>query len=143
METKFPREFIRHPSDIPISYELEDVARPEEEALKNVSVGGLCFQSVTAIEPDQGLVISFPIINPTFMVKGVVVWCAERGGAYYIGVKFQDRAIEFRVRMVEQICHIEHYRKEVLRTEGRSLSAAEAAHEWIDRHAHTFPQIMG
>ncbi len=135
------REFIRHPSDIPITYKLEDIAKPQMERLKNLSVGGLCFQAATEVRPDQGISISFPIINPTLTVKGIVAWCAEGDGACDIGVKFLDRAIEFRVRMVEQICHIEHYRKEVLRKEGRSLSAAEAAHEWIEQRAHTFPQI--
>jgi hypothetical protein len=41
--------------------------------------------------------------------------------------------------MIEQICHIEHYRKEVKLVEGRELSSEEAADEWITRYAGDFP----
>ena len=43
--------------------------------------------------------------------------------------------------MIEQICHIEHYRKEVERLEGRALSAHEAAGEWISKYAGDFPAL--
>ena len=41
--------------------------------------------------------------------------------------------------MVEQICHIEQYRREVLKKEGRRLSSEEAASEWIVKYASDFP----
>ena len=41
--------------------------------------------------------------------------------------------------MVEQICHIEHYRRTVHESQGRSLSSHEAAPEWIERYAEAFP----
>jgi len=41
--------------------------------------------------------------------------------------------------MIEQICHIDHYRKEVLEREGRQLSSAEAAMEWVTKFAQDFP----
>ena len=40
--------------------------------------------------------------------------------------------------MVEQVCQIEHYRREVLRVEGRVLDAESAAVEWIGRYAAEF-----
>jgi hypothetical protein len=43
--------------------------------------------------------------------------------------------------MIEQICHIEHYRQEVLRVEGRKLSSKEAASEWISKYARDFPAL--
>lgn len=45
------------------------------------------------------------------------------------------------MRMIEQICHIEHYRKEVERQEGRRLSSQDAADEWISRYAGDFPEL--
>jgi hypothetical protein len=42
--------------------------------------------------------------------------------------------------MVEQVCHIEEYRRTVQRLEGRELSAEEAAFEWIHRFAAQFPE---
>lgn len=43
--------------------------------------------------------------------------------------------------MVEQVQHIEHYRQEVLRVEGRELDGDSAALEWITRFAAHFPSI--
>ena len=43
--------------------------------------------------------------------------------------------------MIEQVCHIEHYRKEVMLREGRELSAQEAAREWISKYAGDFPAL--
>ena len=47
----------------------------------------------------------------------------------------------FKVRMVEQICHIEHYRKEVLASEDRRLTSQEAATEWIGKYSSKFPDL--
>jgi hypothetical protein len=41
--------------------------------------------------------------------------------------------------MVEQVCHIENYKKEIYRAEGRLLSSEQAAMEWIIRYASRFP----
>ena len=45
----------------------------------------------------------------------------------------------FRARMVEQVCHIEQYRHEILKNEGRKLSSEAAALEWIQKYAPLFP----
>jgi hypothetical protein len=37
--------------------------------------------------------------------------------------------------MVEQVCHIEHYRKEVMVCEGRQLTSEDAAKEWVAKYA--------
>jgi hypothetical protein len=41
--------------------------------------------------------------------------------------------------MIEQICYIEEYKKDVLESEGRILTGREAAIEWIAKHADSFP----
>ena len=45
--------------------------------------------------------------------------------------------------MIEQICHIEHYRHEIEQVEGRKLNSEEAAREWIQRYASEFPVFNG
>jgi hypothetical protein len=45
--------------------------------------------------------------------------------------------------MVEQVCHIETYRRTVAGTEGRELSAEQAALEWIAKFAASFPDPGG
>jgi hypothetical protein len=43
--------------------------------------------------------------------------------------------------MVEQVCHIEHYKNEVKRREGREISGEQAANEWIAKFAGNFPKL--
>ena len=70
-----------------------------------------------------------------------VAWCKDRRGYYEVGVEFLAEDDMFRARMVEQVCHIEHYRKAVKAKEGRRLSREEAALEWIAKHAADFPKV--
>lgn len=133
------REYIRHPSDIPIKYHVQGTESPHNDPLKNISTGGLSFRSTMEIKENTPIIINIPVIKPGFRVKGVVVWCRLNNAAYDIGVRFLDKETEFRVRMIEQICYIEHYRREVLLSEGRRISSEQAAREWIEHFAHDFP----
>ncbi len=134
------RQFIRHPSDLPIEYTVGDLEVPEKENLKNISQGGLCFCVNNKIKPGSSIHIRIPIRTPAFEANGVVVWCHNCNDRYEVGVKFADEATEFNIRMIEQVCYIEQYRKEVLEKEGRKLSGEEAAMEWVDKYAKTFPR---
>lgn len=133
------REYIRHPSDIPIKYHVQGLESAHSDALKNISAGGLSFMSSVEIKENTPIIINIPVIKPGFRVRGVVVWCRLHDGTYDIGVRFLDKETEFRVRMIEQICYIEHYRKEVLLNEGRRLTSEQAALEWIEKFAQDFP----
>ncbi len=48
----------------------------------------------------------------------------------------------YRVRMVEQVCHIEECRQQVLVRERRVLIAEQAAHDWVHPFAADFPNPM-
>ena len=134
------REYIRHPSDIPIKYHIQGLeAAGHTDALKNISAGGLSFRSSVEIKENTPIVINIPVVKPGFRVRGVVVWCHPSDNVYDIGVRFLDKETEFRVRMIEQICYIEHYRKEVLLNEGRRITSEQAALEWIEKFAQDFP----
>ena len=133
------RQFIRHPSDISIEYSLGEVVAYEKEYLKNISHGGLCFSSKIRMKKGAVIHIKIPIRNPVFEVDGVVAWCRESDQCYEIGISFCDEKTEFGVRMTEQVCYIEHYKKEVLQKEGRTISGEEAALEWIEKNAADFP----
>ena len=133
------RQYIRHPSDIPIEYELGDVVASQKDFLKNISEGGLSFQSSICLEIGASIMIRIPFRSPVFEEKGIVVWCRKNKKIFDVGVRFLNESSEFRLRMIEQICYIEHYKKEVLEKEDRKLSAAEAASEWIEKFAKDFP----
>ncbi|MFC1692880.1 PilZ domain-containing protein [Candidatus Latescibacterota bacterium] len=133
------RKYIRHPSDIPIEFKLGDVVAHKKDYLNDISRGGLSFKSNTDIEPGSVILIQIPIRKPMFMAEGVVVWSRRNDDYYDIGVEFKDMKTEFAVRMVEQVCYIEQYKKDVWEKEGRKISGEEAAVEWIKKHAGDFP----
>jgi hypothetical protein len=56
-----------------------------------------------------------------------------------VQVWIHRRDESFMARMVEQLCHIAHYRQRVVQRQGRELSEEEAASEWIARYAEWFP----
>lgn len=135
------RKFIRHPADIPIDIEIGNVAAEHKETLTNVSRGGLAFQSKLKIDVDTIITIKFTHIQPEFTTKGYVTWCKPMGLYYDIGVQIINQAEAHQTRMIEQICHIEHYKRAISETEGRKLSGEEAAFEWISKYADDFPKL--
>ncbi len=139
------RKFIRHPADVPIQVSLDWAEDEDDETadqtITNVSLGGLAFVSSKPLEILQRVRISIPVLQEENHLVGNVVWCEKSGQAYEIGIEFEHSRDLFRMRMIEQICHIEHYRKEIERQEGRQLSAQEAAKEWISKYAGDFPAL--
>jgi hypothetical protein len=135
------RSYIRHPSDIPIEYHSDTMhSRSGGEALRNIGEGGLAFRSKHALPVGTTITIRISLVQPDFEARGQVVWCRPEGGLFEIGVAFLDAGDLFRARMVEQICHIEQYRADVLNNEGRYLSGEGAAREWIQKFAGDFPE---
>jgi len=134
------RQFIRHPVDVPIEVLCFPDSGYVQSSTHDVSFGGLAFFSDTAIEPERIIALRIPVLRPAFEVtEALVAWCKDTGSKYAVGVKFPDAEEAFRVRMIEQICHIESYRRDVAQREGRQLTTEEAAGEWIGRYASSFP----
>jgi len=133
------RCFIRHPSDIPIHCCITRHGSSQWDRLKNISSGGLCFETQEALQQGCMIQITIPVRKPAFEATGTIVWCRRTNHYYDVGVQFTDESTEFAVRMIEQICQIHHYQREVLEKEGRSLSGADAATEWVAKYAQDFP----
>jgi len=135
------RRFIRHPTDIPVQWSIGEVVPPGEDRLRNISEGGLALESHQDVPIGARIEISISVVRPEATFSGEVVYCRPiEGGRFEAGVRFTDARQRFKMRMVEQVCHIEHYKKEVLETEGRTLDSAQAAYEWIERFAKDFPK---
>lgn len=139
------RKFIRHPAGVPIEVTL-DWAEDEndetvDQTITNVSLGGLAFVSHKPLELLERVRICIPVLNEENYLVGNVVWCEKAGSGYEIGIEFEKSRDAFRLRMIEQICHIEHYRKEIAEQEGRELNPQEAAKEWIAKYAGEFPAL--
>ena len=132
------RAFVRHTSDIPIEVQPEDLSINTEERLNNIGAGGLSFCTSTALRKGAHVRIKISLASPVFEVRGKVVWSKKSGETYHVGIQFVESSDSFRVRMIEQICRIEQYKKEMLQKEGRTLSGRDAALEWIGRYAESF-----
>lgn len=133
------RQFIRHPTEIPIQIRRDRRRVAAAPEMLNVSLGGLAFLSQADLEPGSIVLLRIPFVRPQFSSRARVVWCSAANGAYEVGVEFLDVEDAYRGRLVEQICHIEQYRRDVLKSEGRPLTSEEAAAEWIARYASGFP----
>jgi hypothetical protein len=135
------RRFIRHTADVPIEVRTLSEQHPSRtQPGLNVSEGGLSFVSDYDIPLGSTIEIRIPAVHPPFEAHARVVWRKVEEHRYCIGVEFLDAAAAFRARMVEQVCAIEEYRRQVFRDEGRILSRDEAATEWIGMFADRFPE---
>ena len=130
---------------MPIHVTLDWVEDEDDETvdqtITNVSLGGLAFMSQKPLEVLQRVRVCIPLLRQDNHLVGNVVWCEKNTRGYEIGIEFEKSRDVFRLRMIEQICHIEHYRKEVERLEGRMLTSQEAAGEWIPKYAGDFPAL--
>lgn len=134
------REFERHSLDIPIIIQLGDLVYDTKEYLNDISMGGLSFKSISQIEIETVIDIKIPLVKPVFEAKGKVIWCRKAEDHFNVGIKFTQVADSFRLRMVEQICHIEKYKKDLCKKANKPISGEEAALEWIRKYAKFFPQ---
>ncbi len=156
------REFIRHTVDVPLDFRLVEAHEdsdlgplPPESAAheggeterghsRNVGFGGLAFESNFCPRPGELIELTIPTVNPPFRARARVAWCRpEDGGGYLIGASFLDASDAFKSRMVQQVCSIESYRKEVKEREGRELTVQQASAEWIEKYAGRFPTTPG
>lgn len=133
------REFLRHTVDVPLEVDRVGESERLHEQSVNVSHGGLAFQSTVCPQVGEVLQIRIPSVSPPFEGRVRVAWCRPEAEDFLVGVQFLDKASGFRSRMVQQVCSIENYRKEVEEREGRLLTSQEAAAEWIERYGGRFP----
>jgi hypothetical protein len=134
------RKFIRHPARIPIDVSV-DSASARRAKTWDVAVGGLCFESDQALQPGHKIHLRIDMHQP-FEAQAVVVWCRPAADHYDVGVQFDDEYTKYAVRMVEQACWIEDYRRKVFNEEGRKLNTDQAAAEWISRYASKFEEMQ-
>jgi hypothetical protein len=131
--------YFRHPASVLI--EVTTRGQPEQATHNtlNLSVGGLAFRCDREFEHGSFVEICIPNLSPPFRVEARIAWSRAHGGHFETGAEFLHQDDAYTARMVEQVCHIENYKQEILRTEGRSLSQEEAAKEWIHKYASRFP----
>jgi Tfp pilus assembly protein PilZ len=134
------RNFIRHPIDIPIKVIENEGEDCLNQSLHDISVGGLRCLSDKPLATGAEIKIIIDMVDPVLEIPGIVIWCRPVDESYELGIEYQGEKDVYSLRMVEQICHIEHYRKEVQIREGRNISSEQAAREWITKFAGKFPK---
>ncbi|WP_416397743.1 PilZ domain-containing protein [Allohahella sp. A8] len=145
------RQFIRHPTDIPIELErsqgnmaLSSHHHAPTLPMNNVSRGGVSCITTQSYTPNDIVQVRIPFVIPEFSCSAQVVWCRQfTADLYEVGLSFLKSEDAFAARMVEQICHIEQYKRQTYAKEGRLLTGEEAASEWIDSYAGSFPPVEG
>ena len=135
------RAYIRHPADVPIEFSPVSNLKAVRSITQDVSLGGLSFSSKVKLPVGALVNVKIPIVDPTFEAEAKVVWCLSRPDRYEAGIEFTSEQDAYTARMVEQVCHIEHYRLWVKEVEGRDLDGEHAAEEWIGKFAQDFPDI--
>ncbi len=134
-----PRGFVHHPSDHPIRYRRVLNWRKPQTSMQERGKLGLCFESNKFVSPGSDVELTIPLRGELQKFRGEVVLVRDIGFGYEIGVWLHTKEDAARVRIVEQICHIECYLKEKQEREGRMVSRENAAHEWITKFAASFP----
>lgn len=132
------RRFIRHTADVPIEVRTVEGQPPHTRTGVNISAGGLSFLSDDNLPVGTLVDIRIDSVQPPFSARARVVWARREQDSCHVGVQFLDDNDAFRVRMVEQVCAIEQYRRQVTE-EGRLLTREAAAREWIERYGSRFP----
>jgi hypothetical protein len=132
------REFIRHDSDFPIAVKVKGEPGCRRGCLRDVSIAGLSFDVACKITVGSRINYYVPSLSDESAGRGRVIWCRPLRSSYRVGVEFEDEQDAYRTRMVEQVCQIESYRREVKLRDGRELDPEEAAIEWIAAYAEDF-----
>lgn len=137
------RRFIRHPISVPVVCRRAASNSVGAHELRDLSHGGLCFVSESGYAPGDVIDVTFPTLRHPASLRGEVAWTVQiddKGGARHMtGLRFLDDQEHFRGRLIEQLCHIENYRRIQSLRYGRDITYAAAAEEWIDREADRFP----
>ena len=77
--------------------------------------------------------------NEINIFLGKVVLVIENNEGYEIGILLLNEEDGPRLRIIEQVCHIELYLSDKRYKEGPFLSKERLTKEWINRFASGFP----
>lgn len=109
------RKFYRHYAEIPIEvWNASEVDLTASQTMlqctKNISLGGLFFESATKFE--KGTLLGVRILMaPQTEVVGRVAWCAAgENGQFNVGIEFLDGVSDSSEQVVESACQVEAYK---------------------------------
>ncbi len=144
MASKLVQGYIRHPNEIPAQISLCSGTSISTNTASHSGHIGISLATDTFYAIGTALEVTITISEPAFKASGHVAWCIPgKNNRFRTGLVFDDPATAYAVRMIEQICHIEQYRHEIEKSEGRHLTQEAAALEWVMHFAKDFPTLSG
>lgn len=131
--------FIKHPQGIPLDFSIDTPCLCLAPKFHNVHSGGMVFNASWALPVGANIHLSVNLQSTDFTLHGIVAHTVATGRQCYdIGVQFEQEVEYHSMRMIEQACHIESYRKQAC-CYGHEITQDQAAKEWIERFAAHFP----
>jgi|GEM_PF-2957981 len=102
------RNFIRLPSNIPVHYSLSDTEQERERAfsfLKNISVGGMLFDSEDSIPEGSKFRFSISLPSSVMPLKGIAeaVWIVKKEGVREVGSRFLEIDKDAREMLISYV----------------------------------------
>ena len=90
-------------------------------------------------KPGSIIEVTIPTRKETHQFLGKTVMVKETDNNFEIGIWLLNAEDSPKLRIVEQICHIELYLNDKRYKEGPFLSREKLTEEWISRYASSFP----
>lgn len=133
------RQFLRHPCDLPVELVIRKQTFLPRQRLHNISLGGVACNSPRGFRRGTSIELRIPLLGDAARYPGIVAWSRKQNSDYRVGIAFIDEDTLFRARMIEQVCQIEHYRRQRALAPGGDLPIEDLALEWIAHNAADFP----
>lgn len=135
--------FINHPSGFPL--EIRPVRLSKQKTENPVSGNsrlGLLFKTDIFIKPGQSIGITIPLGDANECFVGRVVLVRHQIDHFEIGLCLTHPDAISRLRIVEQICHIEAYLHQKKFTDGPyTINRDLLTREWIAQYAAKVPSL--
>lgn len=112
------RRFYRHPTEIPIvvrpaTVSEFEISQQHLQQMKNVSLGGLAFESQSCLERGTITCVEIQFTESTVSMVGKVAWCRpddDDKTVFLVGIEFSETEPETSGDIVEGACQLEVYK---------------------------------
>ncbi len=131
--------FIQHPKRFPLNFRRLRFWQSSKINVSPDSNTGLIFSSKEYQKPGSIIEVTIPTRKEIHYFMGKVVMVKEADDSYETGIWLINSEDAPKLRIVEQICHIELYLNDKRYKEGPFLSPEKLTEEWISRFASGFP----
>jgi hypothetical protein len=134
--------FIHHPTGVPIEIRRIWFGGWRRHPHTERSDIGFIFESERYLPPGATVEVTIPLRSEQQRFRGRIVLVRHNGRCCEIGLWLPAPEEAGRLRIVEQICHIEAYLQQRKYSDGPyALNRERLAAEWIDRYAGKVPSI--